>query len=91
MVASHRTAERVGLGDTVRIMGNLERLNRYHNNLESSNSYEVKEKLDSIKQEMVRDWNSYKQSRTVLSDEEVQDNKLDMLIVYLIKRGFFDG
>ena len=38
-----------------------------------------------------RDWESYKRERSILHGEEVKDNGLDMLIVYLIKRGFFDG
>ncbi len=38
----------------------------------------------------MRDWESYKQSRLMLHGEEVEDNKLDMLLIYLIKRGLLD-
>ena len=73
-------------------MGELERLNRYFiNRHEPVKDSEIRDRLDEIKSQMARDWQDYKRSRLILHGEEVKDNGLDMLIVYLIKRGFFDG
>jgi|LGVF01.1.fsa_nt_gb hypothetical protein len=52
--------------------------------------YDLSRKLDEVKREIKREWESYKQSRLTLHGEETQDTRLDMLLVFLIERGFFD-
>ena len=88
MVASHRTAERVGLGKTIILMGYLEQLNKHYSYSDSISDYDLSRKLDILKRDIRRDWQSYKRERSILHGEEVKDNGLDMLIVFLIKRGF---
>ena len=71
-------------------MGNVERLDKYFNSQDPLSDEEVSQRLDEIKQEIRRDWESYKRSRLCLHGEEVKDNGFDMVIVFLIKRGFFN-
>jgi len=55
-----------------------------------NNTYEIQKKLDSIKEEIRRDWLQHKRSLRILSDKDMKDNQLDMVLVFLIKQGFFD-
>jgi len=81
----------VGLGGIIALMGELEQLHKYFNDQDPSISdREVSQSLDDIMQEIRRDWKSYKLSRLMLHGEEVRDNGFEMLLVYLIKQGFFD-
>ena len=63
-------------------MGEVEKLNRYLNQRR-----DIKWDLEDIKQEIQCDWGDYKHSRLILHGEQVQDNKMDMLLLYLIKKG----
>ena len=55
-----------------------------------NNTYEIQKKLDSIKEEIRRDWLQHRRSLRILSDKDMKDNQLDMVLVFLIKQGFFD-
>jgi len=70
-------------------MGNVERLDEYFNDQDPLSDGEVSQRLDDIKQEIRRDWESYRRSRLCLHGEEVKDNGFDMLLVYLIRKGIF--
>ena len=52
-----------------------------------NNTVELKRKLSDIKQQIRRDWKEYKLSRLCLHGEGTADNRLDMLLVHLIKKG----
>jgi len=58
--------------------------------MEDIDSYKIKQTLDRIKRDIRRDWDIYKKSRQYLSDEEIRDNTIDMVLLFFIKRGFFD-
>ena len=71
-------------------MGNVERLHKYFNHQDPISDGEVGRRLDDIKQEIRREWESYKLSRLMLHGEEVKDNALEMLLIYFIRKGLFD-
>ena len=71
-------------------MGELEQLYNRYADSDSIPDYDLSRKLDIVKRDIRRDWDKYKTDRTMLHDAEVKDNKLDMLLIFLIKRGFFD-
>ena len=74
-------------------MGHLERLNRYFNENGSDhlNHYELSNKLDAIKRDIRAEWEDYKRSREIMSDAVIKDNALEMVLLYFIKKGFFDA
>ena len=67
-------------------MGHLERLSKY-SSISVENLDALKGKLRSIKEEIAQEWFTYKRSRAILHGENIQDDQLDMLLVYLIKKG----
>ena len=76
-----------GLGGKNIIMGSVEQLHKHFNDQDSVSDGEVSQRLDDIKQEIRREWESYKHSRLYLHGEKIADSRLDMLLIYLIQRG----
>ena len=69
-------------------MGKVEELDKYLNHhSEPVKDSEIRARLDSIKQEMVRDWAEFKRYQEIMHGERTTDNRLDMLLVFLIKQG----
>jgi len=65
------------------IMKNLvERLHRFDE--PQMNDHD---KLDTIKREMFKEWQEHKRQRFFLHGEEITDDRLDMLLMYLIRKG----
>jgi hypothetical protein len=52
---------------------------------------EIQTRLDELKRDICRDWKSHKTSIETLTDRQLKDTRGDMLLLYLVKRGFFDG
>jgi hypothetical protein len=72
-------------------MGHLERLQKsFNHHSDPLRGHELKQKLDDLKREMMNDWRAYKRSMLMLHGEEVEDNRMDMLLIYLIKRSLLD-
>lgn len=74
-------------------MGEVERLDEYFNSGFKSNhsdsmcEHEINRDFDAVNQVIKKEWSAYKRSRLILHGERVQDNSLDMILLYLLKRG----
>ena len=69
-------------------MSHLERLNRYSkDHLIDSNDIEVKKQFEAIKEEMESNWISFKRALRIRHGLELQDNRFDELLLYLIRKG----
>jgi hypothetical protein len=58
-------------------MGQLERLHEYISAAD----------LEKIRRELRQEWDRYKRSRLYGHGEETKENGLDMILLYLIKKG----
>ena len=67
-------------------MGTVEQLQKYFDR-DSVSDCDVGKRLDDIKTEMELEWQRYKQSRLYLHGETIADNRLDMILIYLLKKG----
>ena len=69
-------------------MGEVEQLNNYFNREPKLiRGYTLSRRLDEVKREIQQGWQEYKRSRAILHGEATTDDKLDMLLIYLIKKG----
>jgi hypothetical protein len=44
-------------------------------------------RIEEIRKELFKDWNEYKRSQEILHDTKVEDRMLNMLILFMLKKG----
>ena len=68
-------------------MGNLEQLQRYFEGGESLSEDQLKDRLETLEQDIRRSWDSYKRHQWYMHGVEVRDSALRMALLYLIRKG----
>jgi len=70
-------------------MGLVEKLSEQCQQCREPSEEELSKSLNVLKRSIRESWKRYKIHRRVMHGEEVRDNPLDMLLLYLIRKGFF--
>ena len=69
------------------IMENVRQLKSLTRESDLTSDYAFDQRLNTLKQDIKREWQRYKRSRWFRHGETTRDNILDMFLVYLVKRG----
>jgi hypothetical protein len=66
-------------------MGEVERLHRAFNRTLSPE--ETKERVHELKREIREEWSRFKIHGRIMQGEEIEDNLLDCLLLFFVKKG----
>ena len=67
------------------IMREVEKLQRQFNGILSED--DVMRRLEDVRRDIKREWREFKRYQQIMRGRRLKDNGIDMLLVFLIKRG----